>query len=164
MKVRLASQLFSESVADALKFCAERNVPNFQCVENLKVNSSTVNFLKIINKLFDILNSRNMMQLKFKKPLFPGNKLRTFEFLDRTETYINSLQLIDGSKVVQSGRKTGFIGFLVCIKSIKGIYIHLVEQEQKLQYLPAYKISQDHIELMFGHIRAHGMSMVAWYF
>lgn len=158
MKVRLASQLFSESVADALKFCAERNMPNFQCVDG------TVNFLKIINNLFDILNSRNMMQLKFKKPLFSGNKLQTFEFLDRTETYINSLQLIDGSKVVQSGRKTEFIGFLVCIKSIKGIYIHLVEQEQKLQYLPAYKISQDHIELMFGHIRAHGMSMMAWYF
>ncbi|KAH9632416.1 hypothetical protein HF086_010809 [Spodoptera exigua] len=150
MKVRLASQLFSESVADALIFCAKHNMPKFKAVDG------TVDFLKIINNLFDTLNSRSMAQIKFKKPLFPGNKLQTFEFLDRTETYIKSLQLPDGSTIMQSSRKTGFIGFLICIKSLKDMYIRLIEQEKRLQYLPTYKISQDHIELMFGQIRAHG--------
>lgn len=150
MKVRLASQLFSNSVADALECCAKKNMPGFENVEG------TVNCLKVINNLFDTLNSRNMAQLHFKKPLNPHNKKYIFEFLKNTESYLISLKQLNGTEVVHSSRKTGFIGFLVCIKSLKALYGQIVETENKLKYLPAYKISQDHIELLFGNIRAHG--------
>lgn len=150
MKVRLASQLFSNSVADALSFCAEIKVPGFENVEG------TVVFLKIINDLFDILNSRHMAQLHYKKPLCPHNKTQVFEFLTKAELYINKLKLADGTKVINCSRKTGFIGFLTCIKSVKALYIQAVEEEASIKYLPVYKISQDHLELLFGHIRAHG--------
>lgn len=150
MKVRLASQLFSNSVADALNFCAYLNMPGFENVEG------TVNCLKIINNLFDILNSRNMAQWHFKRPLCPQNKENIFDFLEKAEVYLTTLKLRNGIKVINSGRKMGFIGFLACIKSLKLVYIQLVEVENKLKYLPTYKISQDHIELLFGHIRAHG--------
>ena len=54
-------------------------------------------------------------------------------------------------------RKTGFIGFLVAIKSIKGIFYDLVEQaEAPMKYVLTYKFSQDHLELLLGAVRAAG--------
>lgn len=35
------------------------------------------------------------------------------------------------------------------------MYVTVVGIEKK-NYLPAYKLSQDHIEFTFGHITAHG--------
>ena len=59
----------------------------------------------------------------------------------------------------ETKRKTGFIGFLVAIKSFKGIFHDLVEVEDApLKYLLTYKFSQDHLELFFGAIRAAGGS------
>jgi len=53
MKVKLASQLLSQSVVDALKFCKN----------NLKMNEfsdagATIKFIEMFNIAFDILNSR----------------------------------------------------------------------------------------------------------
>ena len=54
-------------------------------------------------------------------------------------------------------RKTGFIGFLVAIKSTKLIFHRLVEAEEApLKYLLTYKLSQDHLELFFGAVRSAG--------
>lgn len=150
MKVRLASQLFSNSVADALQFCGELQIADFKDV------AGTIGFLRTLNDLFDILNSRHMAQLHYKKPINPGNKNKVFELLEKTKFYLANIKLSDGTKAIHSPRKTGFIGFSVCIESLKALYKQFVEEEQKLKYLPAYKISQDHLELMFGHIRAHG--------
>ena len=59
--------------------------------------------------------------------------------------------------MVFSRRKTGFIGFLVAIKSIEGIFCEWVEPENSpLRYLLTYKLSQDHLELFFGAIRCCG--------
>lgn len=150
MKVRLASQLFSNSVADALTFCAELKLVGFEDVD------TTVKFLKLINNLFDVLNSRNMAQIRYKKPLCAYNKAQIFDFLAMAENYLMNLKLLNGTLVVNSSRKTGFIGFLTCIKSLKLMFMQLVEKDRKLKYFPAYKISQDHLELLFGQIRSHG--------
>lgn len=54
MKVRLATQLFSTSVADPLKLCTDDlQLPKFED------SWATEIFLRIINDLFDILNSKN---------------------------------------------------------------------------------------------------------
>ena len=54
-------------------------------------------------------------------------------------------------------RKTGFIGFLIGIKSAQDLFQSLVEQTQApLKYLLLYKFSQDHLELFFGAIRSAG--------
>ncbi len=54
MKVKLAAQTLSSSVADALVFCDEvmSNNEFRDCV-------ATVKFIRIIDRLFDVLNSRN---------------------------------------------------------------------------------------------------------
>ena len=54
-------------------------------------------------------------------------------------------------------RKTGFVGFLLAIKSIKGIFQDFVEPVgAPLRYLLTYKLSQDHLELFFGAVRSAG--------
>lgn len=58
-------------------------------------------------------------------------------------------------KLVISARKTGFIGFVICIDSLKHLYSTLVETNA-LKYISMYRLSQDHLELLFGVIRRQG--------
>jgi len=62
MKVKLATQLLSKSVADALKFCKYKlNIDDFADVD------ATVNFIELFNSAFDILNSRSINAVGEKK-------------------------------------------------------------------------------------------------
>ena len=53
MKVSLAAQVLSKSVADSLQICNDNDVPGFDGCE------ATVKFIRIFNDLFDILNSQH---------------------------------------------------------------------------------------------------------
>ena len=56
-----------------------------------------------------------------------------------------------------SRRKTGLVGFLVAIKSLRAIYKDLVAPDPAhLKYLLVYKMSQDHLELFFAVVRSSG--------
>ena len=55
----------------------------------------------------------------------------------------------------QTRRKTGFIGFLVAIRSTQNLFASLVERnEAPLHYMLTYKFSQDHLELFYGAVRS----------
>ena len=59
--------------------------------------------------------------------------------------------------ILTSKRKTGFLGFLLCIKSVLGLAGDLVNVENPVfKYLLTYKMSQDHLELFFSAVRASG--------
>ena len=61
MKVNLAAQSPSASVADAIEFCAATlKLPQFQGSE------ATVKFLRLFDHLFDNLNSRNPLAKGYK--------------------------------------------------------------------------------------------------
>ena len=54
-------------------------------------------------------------------------------------------------------RKTGFLGFFLCIKSVLGLADDPVNVENLvLNYLFRYKMSQDHLELFFSLVKASG--------
>ena len=53
MKVNIAAQTFSSSVADALEFLMKAGHPSFIDAEG------TIVFIRTIDKLFDILDSRS---------------------------------------------------------------------------------------------------------
>ena len=54
--------------------------------------------------------------------------------------------------VLQSQRKTGFMGFIISMKSSLKIARELIEKK-KISYFLTYKLSQDHIETLFSIIR-----------
>ena len=118
MKVNLAAQIFSSSVADALLYCSE----------NLKLTqfqgcSSTVEFIRIIDRLYDILNSRNPFAKGYKSALRACNKDLWFPFLDIAYNYIISLKDTTGKQMISSSRKTGFIGFLAATSLFKVYFL-----------------------------------------
>lgn len=150
MKVKLATQLLSTSVADALTYCNKKGVNGFEGCQG------TVKFIRVFNDLFDILNSKNLTDKNFKRAINESNADEIMSTLEECESYIRGLKQENGQSVCSSRRKTGFVGFLVCIKSTKELYSRLVVQDKKLKFLPMYKTSQDHIERLFGYIRSRG--------
>ena len=151
MNVKLAAQLLSESVATSLRYCLEENINEFSGCEG------TIDFIVLFNNLFDILSSRNWKSCGYKRPVQKRNIEQIKDFLVKAETYIRSLKFSDGQDIIKTKRKTGFLGFLFCIRSLQIIYERYISaSDAPLTFLLTYKLSQDHIELFFGQIRSMG--------
>lgn len=151
MKVKLAVQLLSASVADSLSYCEEELQ-----LKQFKGCQSTVKFINIINNCFDILNSRSLIPPGYKKALCDKNIKITTDYIDNVINYISELRFIDNELVINSKRKTGFLGLIISLKSALSVYNDLIVEKNQLIYLPLYKISQDHLELFFSSIRSKG--------
>jgi len=151
MKVRLAAQVISSSVADSLKFCKSQNLEGFKNCD------ATIEFLQRFDRLFDILNSRNPLAKNYKAPLKITNINRWKPFLDECKKYIMELKNAAGVQMTKTRRKTAFIGFIMAIDSVNALFNRLVLQPNpSLKYLLTYKLSQDFLEMFFGCIRAKG--------
>ena len=64
MNVKVTAQTLSSSVADAIEYLMTSGHPKFADAEE------TIRFIRIIDKLFDLLNSRNQFGKGFKNPYF----------------------------------------------------------------------------------------------
>ena len=154
MKVNLAAQSLSSSVADALDYCSDQLE-----MDAFSHCQATTKFIRTFDHLFDVLNSRNPLSKNFKAPLRPSNYSHIEKFLDQSYNYISRLKNDEGILIAESGKKTGFLGFLIAIKSIKGLYEKLViSPKPLLKYILTYKFSQDHLELFFAAVRSAGGS------
>jgi len=78
-------------------------------------------------------------------------------FNDTTD-YLKTLKC-DGSPLVLGGRKMFILGFIVTMSStIQIAYKLLYRSQSPLKFILTYKMSQDHLEIFFGCIRARGGS------
>lgn len=150
MKVRLAAQLFSKSVADALIFCKD-----ILKLEQFKECKATVDFVNLINDCFDIINSRTTLAPGNKKALCVANIDKVKVFVKHATEYLFNLKFTDGKSIVHSVRKTGFVGFIICLRNVIDLYNDLLIAGE-IQFLCTYKISQDHLEMFFGKMRSRG--------
>ena len=152
MKVNLAAQVFSVSVADALQYCNEGlKLPQFRGCE------ATVQFLRHVDAAFDVLNSRNFFGKGTKAPMRKENGEEMLKILQDAEQFILGLTDASGKPMYLTPRKTGFIGFAACIRSVTKLYAELIAaHDAPMKYLLTYKFSQDHIELFFSAVRARG--------
>lgn len=71
MKVKYAANTLSSSVANAIDFLRNEGFDEF------KNSESTTQFIKVIDRLFDFLNSRNPFSKNYKQPITINN----FHFL-----------------------------------------------------------------------------------
>lgn len=162
MKVKLAAQTLSNSVADAFIYLSkDLLISQFKDVE------ATSNFTRIVNNLFDIFNTQSRFSnYPFRKALSMQTADDIFSYLNFCKNYINQLSLRD-ELVVNSRRKTGFIGFLICIESLHGLFKQYIVETPLLKYLVTYKLSQDHLEIFFSVVRSKGgfnNNPTAWQF
>jgi len=143
------------SVANALTLCSTTlNLEQFNDSE------TTVQFCKTINNIFDFLNSRNFLsKSEYQKPLKSSNEEEIMLFIKNSIEYLQSLKCENKNKekilLVKSQRKTGFLGFIICLQSVYNIFED-TDKPDILDFLLMYKLSQDHIEVFFSAIRARG--------
>lgn len=83
MNVRLAAQTLSSSLADAIEFL-DMKMKNL----SFQNSSATVKFSRTIDRLFDMLNSRNPLGKGYKQPLRLSNKNTYEEILKSTADYL----------------------------------------------------------------------------
>jgi hypothetical protein len=152
MNVSLAAQTLSGSVADAVDFMnTVLKLPEF------RESEATVLFIRIIDRLFDLLNSRNPHGKNFKKPLTLTDMSGWQATLQSTAKYLLSLKSLEGVPIVKHPRRTFVLGFVITIKfTLEMVKQMLIQPEDPFRYVLTYKYSQDHIELLFSCIRAKG--------
>lgn len=143
MKVNLAIQIFSRSVSDALNTCnLDMKLKQFQN------SSATAHFCRILNDIF--LLSKNV----WGKPFSTENQQSIKEKLREGLTFLYSIKNSEGTHILQTSRKTGFLGLIICIASIINLFDNVVRNRQLLKYLLTYKLSQDHLEMFFSAVRS----------
>lgn len=158
MNVRLAAQTLSSSVADAIEF-----LDVSMKLTHFKNSGPTVNFTRVIDRTFDILNSRCPQGKGYKQPLRAKSKDTWENHLKSAAEYLLSLvskpKGKNKEKVLLSThkRKTFIIGFAATIKStIQMANEMFLLKENPFDYLLTYKFSQDHLELLFSCLRSEG--------
>lgn len=152
MKVRLAAQVLSSSVANGIDFARDDLK-----LEKFKGSEATSQFLRDVDKSFDILNSRTPMAKGFKAPISKTNFESKINFLNSFTKILFQIDAIQGKKIISGRRKTSFIGLAVTFQSITTLSKFLLFRPNfPFKYLLTYKLSQDHLELFFGVIRRCG--------
>jgi hypothetical protein len=146
MKVKLAVQVQSQSVANALLTMCQMKIQGFEDVE------ATVEYLKIFDDLYDIMNSRDLNQQFGKAPLKERNEEHWMCVFQRAVSYISDLKTNHGKPVLKSNRYAAFLGWLVNIKTLKELYKNLVKKGD-MNFLLTFKLSQDPLENFFSSIR-----------
>ena len=95
VKVSLAVQVLSESTATSLEY-----LNKVLQLEKFKGCEATVDFLRRMNHLFDILNSRNPVVKGKKAAMRLSNKEDWEPFLREAEAYILGLTDVEGRRMV----------------------------------------------------------------
>lgn len=158
MNVRLAVETLSNSVANSLDFLVKQKHPDFLQA------AATVEFIKYVNNLFDIFNTKNMQTGNvFKSALNPANKRIIFDLLEENVNYFKTLKLSQVNcktgktkilPILKSRNCAGFRGFIIDIYALMQIYVEYVEEKNILAMVPTYPLLQDVIEIFFGRIRS----------
>lgn len=166
MNVRLAVETYSGSVADSMEILKEKGHPKF-------LNSGpTIKFIRMVDRLFDILNTRDTRQSNvYKQPLYFANKRQIFEFIEESKAFLRNLQMFRVRQrnnvkkkvklnVLDTLCKTPVLGFLANLTNLPLMYAEFVEEDEnnpslkKMTHFRTYAFSQDRIEHFFGKIRA----------
>ncbi|KAH7964173.1 hypothetical protein HPB51_027589 [Rhipicephalus microplus] len=145
MRVKLATQIFSNSVAKGILFYAKRGASRLTNVE------PTVEFTLFLNDLFDALNRR-----------FPAEGLklegRDFCVLESASAWLDSWeqQVVSGEihKDLFLTQSTAE-GLRVTLKSVRELSIYLLK-DCDFKYVLTAKMNQDPLERFFGIIRQAG--------
>lgn len=109
-----------------------------------------------MDRMFDILNSHYCLAKGFKQPLNRGNIDYTEKILLETMAYLEKLRLGNNSLVSKSRRKTFIVGFKTSAVSFISLGRQLFEKNEDVRFLLAYKLGQDHIEMLFSKLRSKG--------
>ena len=147
MNVKLATQVLSSSVAEAIGFATE----NFKLAQFSNCQATT-EFIRIFDEAFDLCNSTNPVAKGIKSGFTVENLARKIDFIYKAIDYIEGLSDSNGKQLVYSRRKTGFVGFICTLRSIMALTEQLFSTKY-CKFILTYHLSQDHLETFFSRSR-----------
>lgn len=150
MNVQLAGETLSSSVAASMEFLKQES-------EEFHDVDGTVNYTRIINDIFDVMNSTGRDGVTgFKRPITLETHRELFNRFEEAIDYIKDLRVEGESHTIFSSiSKTPFVGFFNNMKNFMKLFRDYV-QTDKTKMLVTHRFSQDHIETLFGCIRSMG--------
>ncbi|KAH7967065.1 hypothetical protein HPB49_022146 [Dermacentor silvarum] len=149
MKVKLAAQKFRSSVSKALEFASLLKLPGFgNCM-------STANFIAMVDRAFDLLNSSNPVATGFKAPLRPSTLAFQRETMEATSLELMQLRLANERLVTQDGRRMSVIALAFTLKSVSQLAEKLLDADM-CKYICTRNLNQDPLEMYFSCIRQRG--------
>ncbi|KAM9028313.1 DNA transposase THAP9 isoform 2-T2 [Ara ararauna] len=142
LKVNLATQLFSEGVADALEHLHKLGLASFQNC------SGTVKFVRLMSHLCDVFHGRGPYRMGLMGPLLVGNYTKITHLFNETKSFFMTFTDSMGRYIIKSKRKLGFLSFLLNAESLKWLYTNYVSPESTpSHHLLTYAFSLDPLEL-----------------
>ncbi|KAF0687718.1 Uncharacterized protein FWK35_00039375, partial [Aphis craccivora] len=146
MKVKIAAQLLSSSTANALQFLLDNNFQQF------KNSEATIQYCRVIDQIFDFLNSRNPFSKGYKTPIFRSNIGILQDKIIPLINYLSTLKY-KNQLLYMTNKKTFIIGFTAAVKSMFEVSKIIFTENLNFKYILTYSFSQDHIEILFGRFR-----------
>jgi len=150
MKVRLAAQIFSHSVAAGMSVALNQGI--------LPTTSKcTINFINFMDRLFDIFNSSDTSNSKIYNNPFKNEKHQK-DHLTIMEKILKNMKVIHKFNGFDVTKKVNFInGWLISISGLKMLWNSLNPEQNEEYTLRTGRINQDCLENLFGTFRQqHG--------
>lgn len=138
MKVKIAANVLSNTVARAIKLCVERELMEPSA-------KATMTYLKRFNDMFDILNSSSPFDdVEKRKPLHMCSE--QINYLKESAKWILEV------KSLNTDRVNFFLdGWVQSINAV--LELSKILSEYDIHYLSTRNLCQDHLEMFFGKIR-----------
>jgi len=95
---------------------------------------------------------------KYNNSINNRTKTEIYQYIEESIEYLAAIQCNEKLpkcgqlSILNSERKTGFIGLIISLTSVKNLILELIDTEY-LSLILTYKFSQDHIEMLFSAIR-----------
>nr|XP_009674882.1 PREDICTED: DNA transposase THAP9 [Struthio camelus australis] len=148
LRVNLATQLFSEGVADALEHLQKLGLAAFQNC------SGTIKFVRLMSRLRDVFHGRSPYGRGLKGPLLAGNYSKVSHLFSEAKSFFVTLTDSVGRYVIKSKRKLGFLSILLNAESLKWLHTNYVLPEgAPVHCLLTYTFSLDQLELFLRALR-----------
>ena len=119
-------------------------------------SEKTTEFIRIVDKLFDLMNSKTAAAKGYKHPMNLCNFESRKEWLLDTKKYLEALKDNKGQPLCMGRRKTAWVGFMVTIDSVLNIVECLLKGPESFRYVLTFKMSQDHLEMFFSRVCRRG--------
>jgi hypothetical protein len=148
MKVKLATQLLSHTVASAMK-------AYIQLEKMPEEARETAEFAEMTNDMFDILNSRQRFTSPMTRNALTLDNLTQFETLDKYLTWIGSWKFQNPQTNAIKESIPFKEGLLCSIRSIKLMTLDLLQIHQ-YRYVLTSRLNHDVLENWFSLIRGKG--------
>ena len=113
MKLALAAQTLSSSVANSIEYCC-----NVLKLKKFERSEATIRFIRCIDRLFDFMNSRNPFTKRYKAALRSSTEDSWRKSILAEIEYLKGITDVTGTPMYKTRRYVSFVGFVTAVTSV----------------------------------------------